>query len=163
MRRVLDELDRKLIRLLQADARMSTSEIGRRLDVARSTVHERIERLKREGVIDGFTLLLNADPLETLNRAIVFVEIDPKLQTPVVQKLEDYPEVSSCFTVNGSFDLALIVEMPQLEDLDALLDEIGEIEGVVRTMTNIILAKKFDRRHTLINETAKKLFGGEPF
>ena len=80
-----------------------------------------------------------------------------------MQKLEDYPEISSCFTVNGAFDLSLIVEMPQLEDLDVLLDEIGEIQGVVRTMTNIILAKKFDRRHTLINETAKKLFGSEPF
>ncbi len=127
----------------------------------------RIERLKREGVIDGFTVLLNSDPLETLNRAIVFVEIDPpKLQAPIVEKLEGFPpEISSCFTVNGAFDLSLIVEMPpQLEDLDALLDEIGEIEGgVARTMTNIILAKKFDRRHTLINETAKKLFGQEPF
>ncbi|MCT4656585.1 MAG: Lrp/AsnC family transcriptional regulator [Cohaesibacter sp.] len=162
MRRTLDELDRKLIRLLQGDARMSTSEIGRRLDVARSTVHERIERLKREGVIDGFTVLLNRDPLETLNRAIVFVEIDPKLQNRIVVRLEEFPEISSCFTVNGAFDLSLIVEMPQLEDLDALLDEIGEIEGVVRTMTNIVLAKKFDRRHTLINETAKKLFGSAP-
>ena len=68
MRRSLDDLDRKLIRLLQADARLSTSEIGRKLDVARSTVHERIERLKREGVIDGFTVLLNSDPMEALNR-----------------------------------------------------------------------------------------------
>lgn len=151
MRRSLDELDRKLIRLLQTDARMSTSEIGRRLNVARSTVHERIERLKREDVIDGFTILLNRDPTESLNRAIVFVEIDPKLQASIVQKLEVYPEISSCYTVNGAFDLSLQVEMPQLEDLDALLDEIGEIEGVARTMTNIILAKKFDRRQAQVS------------
>ncbi|MBL4786496.1 MAG: Lrp/AsnC family transcriptional regulator [Cohaesibacteraceae bacterium] len=146
MQQMLDDLDRRLVRLLQMDARESTSSLARKLKVARSTVHERIERLKRDRVISGFSVVLANDPNEPGSRAIVFVEIEPRAQNSIVEELESYPEITTCYAVNGAFDLALIVEAPQLEDIDAILDEVAAIRGVIRTVTNVVLARKFDRR-----------------
>ena len=145
MRR-LDEIDRKLLVLLRADAREPTSSLARKLGLPRSTVQERLSRLKSNGVITGFTVNLGQDPESNQNRAILFVALDARSLPQVVVALEGYPEVTSCFTVNGAYDLCAFVETPLLEDLDILLDEIVGLPGVVRTMTSIVLSEKFDRR-----------------
>ncbi len=145
MRR-LDETDRKLLVLLRADAREPTSSLARKLGLPRSTVQERLSRLKSRGVISGFTVNLGQAPEPNQSRAILFVALEVRSLPQVVAALEGYPEVTSCFTVNGEFDLCALVETPLLEDLDVLLDEIAGLPGVVRTMTSIVLSEKFDRR-----------------
>ena len=57
-----DELDRKIIRELQRNARESTTNIAARLNVARSTVHERISRMEKQGTISGYSVVLSRNP-----------------------------------------------------------------------------------------------------
>ena len=141
-----DDLDRRLVALLQANAREPVSSLARKLKIPRSTVHERITRLLKNGVISGFSVVLNRDPFQNYSMAIVFISVEAKQNRRTIKKLEDFPEIKTCFAVNGQYDICVIIETPFLEDLDVVLDEIGELQGVKATMSSIVLAKKFDRR-----------------
>jgi len=140
-----DALDRKLIALLQSNARMPTAQIARRLGIARSTVHERIARLEREGVIAGYTAVL-ARPMEGAPvRALVMLAVEQQQVRQTLKRLEAFPEIRTCLTIAGEFDIFLVVEAPQLEDLDEALDDIAAVPGVTRSRSSIVLASKFDR------------------
>jgi len=149
-----DDLDRRLIALLQSNARESTTNIAKKLGVARTTVHERIARLERDGLITGYSVVLSQNPAIERVQALVMLAVRQQQSRQVVDRLRSFPEVKTCLTVNGEYDLFLIVETPRLEDLDVVLDEIAEIPGIERTASSIVLASKFDRR---FKEVAQQL------
>ena len=151
-----DEIDRRLVTLLQADARASTSALARRLGVARSTVHERIARLEKSGVITGYAAILSRNPSDENSQALVMLSVNQQKSREVVDRLNTFPEIKLALAVSGEHDLFLSVEAPRLEDLDALLDEIAVIPGVERTKSWIVLARKFDRRyHEIMQQVAE--------
>jgi DNA-binding Lrp family transcriptional regulator len=143
---IRDDLDRRLIALLQSDARQSTMTLAKRLGVARSTVHERLRRLEREGVIKGYSVRLGRDPFHDYTQALALISLAQRQQRSVVERLSKMPEVRVCMTISGECDLFLIVETPRLEDLDAVIDEITSGPGVERCRSYVVLAKKFDWR-----------------
>ncbi|MGO2235271.1 MAG: Lrp/AsnC family transcriptional regulator [Marinomonas sp.] len=150
-----DELDRKLVALLQANARESTSTLAKKLDVARSTVHERIARLEKSGVITGYSAVLSHNPSEDNVQAMVMLAVEQKRGKQVVTRLNSFPSVKVCLAINGSFDYFLSVEESTLEELDGLLDDIGDIPGVERSTSWIVLSRKFDRRYKEVLQMVK--------
>ncbi|MEH6633293.1 MAG: Lrp/AsnC family transcriptional regulator [Halopseudomonas aestusnigri] len=144
-----DDLDRGIIFSLQENARLSTSVIAKSLNVARSTVHERITRLEREGIIQGYTAVIKADPNEQTVQALVYIELERNHTRIVIKHLQDFPEIKSCSALTGEFNLFCTVEAPLLEDLDALLEEISILPHVIRTESNVILANKFNRANLI--------------
>ena len=155
-----DDLDRKLVALLQVNARQSTTTLAKRLDVARSTVHERIARLEKTGVITGYSAVLSRNPSEDNVQALVMLSVDQRKSKQVVSRLNSYPAVKVCLSINGAYDYFLSVEGGQLEDLDELLDKIAEIPGVERSTSSIVLARKFDRRYKeVLNMVRSQLEG----
>ncbi|MGB3390741.1 MAG: Lrp/AsnC family transcriptional regulator [Pseudaminobacter sp.] len=137
--------DRALIALLRENARASTAELARRLGVSRTTVQSRIERLEKSGVIAGYGVRLSPDYERNLVRAHILVTALPKLSASVEAVLRRIPEVRTLHSVSGSFDMIIIVEAPSVRDLDVLIDRIGALEGVERTLSSIILSTKIDR------------------
>lgn len=140
----LDELDRALIAQLQADARASTAELARRLQVARTTVVARLQRLEGGGVITGYTVRLASDQAEGV-QAYVSLSVSPKSARKVIDRLSGIPELRQLAAVSGEWDYLAILRAPSTQRLDALLDEIGEIDGVLRTTTSVQLAMRVDR------------------
>lgn len=140
-----DALDRKIIAALQANARQSTAKIAAQVGVARTTVHERISRMERAGVIKGYSVILGDSDAISLVQVIVMLEVNQPETARIIQRLEDYPEIKLCLSVNGEFDLMLSVEAPRIEDLDVLVDEIGEIPGINRTKTHVVFGRRIDR------------------
>ena len=157
MAELKDKLDRKLIAILQGNAREPVSSIARRLDVARSTIQERIARLERNGTIVGYTAILNEEQDPKRVQALVMLSVEQQRSRELIGQLESYPEIRSCLTISGEFDLCLIVEPDRLEDLDVILDEIAEIPGVVRTRSSIVLTKKFERKRPLLSPADYRL------
>ncbi|GHB19055.1 AsnC family transcriptional regulator [Pseudovibrio japonicus] len=157
MAEIKDELDRKLIAILQGNAREPVSSIARRLDVARSTVQERIARLERKGIIIGYTAILGDDQDHKRVQALVMLSVAQQRSRELITQLESYPEIRSCLTISGEFDLCLIVEPDRLEDLDAVLDEIAAIPGVERTRSSIVLTKKFERQRPFMPQNVYSL------
>jgi DNA-binding Lrp family transcriptional regulator len=141
----LDDLDRLLIAHLQANARASTAELARQLGVARTTVVARIARLEAGGTIVGYTVRLAATEGEQGVKAYVNLAVSPKAARKVIERLSLLPELRQLAAVSGEFDYLAVLRAPNTQRLDALLDEIGDIDGVLRTTTSVLLAMKVDR------------------
>ena len=140
-----DRLDRELIALLQANARESTANLARKLGVARTTVVARLARLERDGVVVGYTARLAADVAEAGVQAYVGITVEPKAAREVMRQLARLPELRQLSTVSGEFDYMALLRAESTQRLDALLDEIGDIAGVRRTTTSVVLAVRIDR------------------
>lgn len=143
---VKDQLDRDLVALLQANARESTANLARKLGVARTTVLARLTRLEREGVIVGYTVRLRQDEADQGVHAYVCITTEPKAGRDVVRRLQRIPELRQLASVSGEFDYIAQLRAESMPRLDALLDEIGEIDGVIKTNTSVVLAVRTDRR-----------------
>ena len=142
---LLDDLDRRLIALLQADARTSAADLARQLGVARTTVLARLTRLEKQSVIVGYTVRLGQDEGERGVEAYVGISTAPKSAALVTQRLAALPELRQLCSVSGEVDYLALLRAESTARLDALLDEIGAIEGVMKTTTAVVLARRIDR------------------
>ena len=142
---LLDDTDRKLIALLQVSARESVANLARKLGVARTTVVARLARLEMNNVIAGYTVRLCQDISDSGLRAYVGITVEPKTAREVLKRFKRIPEVEQLCSVSGEFDYVAWLRADSAEQLDRLLDEIGEIEGVTKTTTSIVLSRKIDR------------------
>lgn len=141
----MDELDRNILGLLGADARMSVATLARRLKVARSTIQARLERLETTGVIAGYTLKLGESAKQGRLRASVLLSIEPRAQAGVLQRLKSISEVEKVFTTSGRFDLLMQIACPNTQVLDQVLDQIGQMTGVKSSESLIHLSTRIDR------------------
>ena len=140
-----DAFDRDLIALLQANARDSTASLARKLGVARTTVLARLARLERERVIVGYTVRLSPGEADRSVQAYVGIVTEPKKARVVTQRLARLPELRQLCSVSGEFDYIALLHADTTARLDVLLDEIGEIDGVIKTTSSVVLALRVDR------------------
>ncbi|MEJ1095973.1 MULTISPECIES: Lrp/AsnC family transcriptional regulator [unclassified Pseudoxanthomonas] len=137
--------DELLLSLLRENARASTAQIARRLNLSRTTVQSRIERLEQEGIISGYTVRVREDFERVYIRAHIMITVHPKQMTSVVAALRAMPELRVLHSVSGAYDLIAIGVVPSVDAMDQLTDRIGAIEGVERTTSSIVLSTKFER------------------
>ena len=141
----MDDLDRNVLTLLGADARMSVATLARRLKVARSPIQARLERLETTGVIAGYTLKLGEAARQARLRASVLLTIEPRSQAAILQRLKAVPEIERVFTTSGRFDLLLQIAASNTQVLDSVLDQIGGLAGVKSSESLIHLSTRLDR------------------
>ncbi|WP_135466311.1 Lrp/AsnC family transcriptional regulator [Crenalkalicoccus roseus] len=138
----LDETDRRLIALLRDDARRPASSLAAALGVSRGTVQNRIARLLREGVIQGFTIRLGPGAGRDGVRAIMAIEIRGRATEAVLRALRGFPEVRTLHTTNGRWDVIAELEAGSLEAFDRVLNRIRMLEGVAATETSLLLSTR---------------------
>jgi DNA-binding Lrp family transcriptional regulator len=139
-----DQIDRRLVALLQENARESVATLARKLGVARTTIQERISRLQRNGTIRGYSVVLGRDPFDQYADAIAFLKTSHRKQKDVITILRDFPEISSCHSLSDEYDLMCRMRVIQLEDMLPVLEALAEIPGVESVKSMIILATNFD-------------------
>lgn len=142
----LDETDRYLLTLLQANARTPTAELARILKLARTTVVARMARLEREGVVAGYGVRMGQQLEAAAVRAYCGLTVGPKAGAHVMRELARLPEIEEVSAVSGQFDYLVLLSCQSHQQLDTLLDQIGHIEGVNQTHTSIVLSRRLDRR-----------------
>ena len=142
---ILDTRDQRLLALLGENARASTAELARTLNMSRSTVQDRINRLEARGVIAGYTVRLDRDHAARQVWAQVMIKVEPRAQDRVVSGIRRIEHVRALHTTTGEYDLIARVTAGTTGDLDRVLDEIGRLPGIERTRTSILLSKKFER------------------
>ncbi|MBS8272526.1 Lrp/AsnC family transcriptional regulator [Thalassospira tepidiphila] len=145
MKRHIDEVDRQLIARLQENARIPTAALARGVELSRSAVQERLERLEKSNIITGYTVQLG-DSARPVLLAEVMIQLVQKQSAGVVGALQKIPHCIRCLAVSGEYDLIAEVAANTPEELDGVLDRIGEMSGIKRTSSSIILSTKFDRR-----------------
>ena len=137
--------DERLLTLLRENARRSTSELARELSISRSTVQSKIRRLENTGVISGYTVQYGNEYENRLVSAHVLIMVHQKLTARTNRELQAIPQVKSVFAISGDSDLIAIIKTETTEELSRILDDIGNLEGVERTNSSLILETKFSR------------------
>jgi DNA-binding Lrp family transcriptional regulator len=137
--------DRELLALLGENGRIRVATLARKLSLSRTTVQARLDRLEREGVIAGYGVRLSEAYASSLIRAHILITIAPKALSKVTASLGQVQAVTALHSVSGSFDLIAIIAAPSISELDRLIDEIGAIGGVERTLSSIILSTRIAR------------------
>jgi|TARA_Y100000589_G_scaffold236087_1_gene223514 DNA-binding Lrp family transcriptional regulator len=143
--KMINSQDQKLLMLLRTNARASVTELAKALHVSRSTVQNRLARLEKAGVIRGYSVILGGEYLDNQVEAHVSIKVVQKLTARTNAALEDIPQVTQLFSVSGEYDLIAIVQAQSLEELSRVLDDIGNLEGVERTNSAVVLETKFRR------------------
>jgi DNA-binding Lrp family transcriptional regulator len=141
----LDEIDRRLISALQINARESVALLARKLGIARTTVTSRIARLEKTKVITGYGVRLGKQLVDGGLQAYVGITVQSRAGGNVVRRLNSIAQIEQLCAVSGEFDYVAWLRSDSPEQLDRLLDQIGELEGVAKTTTSIILSGKIDR------------------
>lgn len=142
---MLDDLDRRILTLLRTDARLPTAKIAAQLGVARTTVHTRVTRMEKQGTIAGYSVVLRDASAEATVQVVIMLEVQQKETARIIKRLEGYPEIRLCLSINGDYDLLLSAEAPRIEDLDVLVDALGAMPGVLRTNTSVVFGRRIDR------------------
>ena len=124
---------------------MPASELARNLAVSRSTVLSRLQRLEKQQIIKGYTIKFGSEYEKRLVTSHVLLKLNQKLTGKTYIELKKKPEVSSLYAISGDNDLIAILKTESTEQLSKILDEIGNLSGVERTTSSVILETKFDR------------------
>ena len=142
---MISKQDQRLLLHLRQNARCSVSDLARALDLSRSTVQNRIAKLEASGVIRGYSVELGGEYTATQVEAHVSIKVFQKLTARTNAALVQISQVSQLYSVSGEYDLIAIVQAQSLEELSAVLDEIGNLEGVERTNSAVVLETRFRR------------------
>ncbi|MGI0090799.1 MAG: Lrp/AsnC family transcriptional regulator [Nitrososphaerales archaeon] len=127
---ILDDLDKKLITILQDDARASASEISRKTRYNENTIRYRIERLKRSGVIKEFTALLNPRMIGLPIAAIMMITTEPNQLREVFEKLAMFEETKHILQATGKHDLIVVAHYPSMNAMNDASQKIKAMIGV---------------------------------
>jgi len=138
-------LDRQLIELLKVNARLPMVKLAKALGCARSTAQLRLKALEDAGVISGYTVGVTVARATSGIRAMVLISIESKIETEVVRALSRRHEITKLYTVSGRYDLCAMLATESTQELDAVIDKIRVIKGVVDTFSTILLSTKLDR------------------
>ena len=144
---LLDELNRKLVALLQQEGRISHAELAERLGVSRPTIIERVKRLEAEGVIEGYSARVSPAAVQKPNVAFVAVRHrqgdDDALEAAFLKALQAEPDVLEAYTMAGEDCLMLKVVADTPMGLHERLKRIRSLGPHVTTRTSIVLQTHF--------------------
>jgi Lrp/AsnC family leucine-responsive transcriptional regulator len=143
---VLDDRDLQIVAALQDDARATYADIGRRVGLSPSSVHERVRKLEHTGVIRAYRAIVDPDALGLYVTALIAVTpLDPKQPDDLAERVEEFPEVEDCFSVAGEASYILKARTATTEGLEELIRRLRE-KGGVQTRTTVVLSIPFEGR-----------------
>jgi len=137
--KALDEIDKNILRILQANARTSYREIQDKLGISIGTIHNRISKLKESKVVEGYTLRLNNEKLGYKLSFLIRINIDGKHTEQELKELTRIPEVCSIFHTTGEQSAALICRFKESNDVHDFIRRLNEKRYITRTNSNMIL------------------------
>lgn len=143
---MIDDIDRRILMLLQEDARLSNAALAKEVGLTVSTVHERVKKLEKKGIIKGYVALVDADalgkPITAFIRLSVGVSTESYLESKnsVMNVCLAEPEVLECHGVAGEDCYVLKVRTASPKALEKLVERIRCQAAVSRSVTSIVLS-----------------------
>lgn len=137
----MDDLDVKILRYLQKNARASLSEIGQKVSLSVSAVGERVKKLESSGVISRYVAIIDGSFFHKEMTAIMFVSLENPSYTASFQKfVQSEDDILECFYIAGNYDYVLKIVTNNPSTLEKLLNKIKSVPGIIKTYTNVVLA-----------------------
>jgi Lrp/AsnC family transcriptional regulator, leucine-responsive regulatory protein len=139
----MDKIDKKILKVLQSDARASLQEIGQAAGLSASPCWGRIKKMEEAGVIEGYTVRLNAQALGLSDTVLVQVTLDSHSDNALEkfgETLASIPEVIEAYLVSGEYDYLLRVAVRDTRDYERLLREkLYRIKGIRHSNSSFVL------------------------
>lgn len=135
----MDEMDKKILALLRENARMTVKEIAGRVSLTSPAVSERIRRMERNGIIDGYTVRLAPSMRRGQISALVSISVAPAEREEFYATLTAQEAVELCYQVTGNHSHMVKVSCPDIDGLEALLSLLQKFGA---TNTQIILSTR---------------------
>ncbi len=145
----LDDKDLKILELLRANARMTTNEMSKKLEMPQTTIHNRIKRMKQSGIIKRFTIDLDRKKIGKNLQAYILCTVSYRTsrgqkisQYEVAQMIEALPEVEDVSIVTGEIDLIVKVALGDVDELNNfVISKLRDIDGIEKTVTSVVLSE----------------------
>jgi Lrp/AsnC family transcriptional regulator for asnA, asnC and gidA len=135
----MDDIDKKILDILQKDARLPYSRIAKMLNLSESTIHMRLKRLRDQGILRGFIADIDPERAGKSIMAFVLIKAEPKRYENVLKVIGQMKEVYELYDVTGEYYALAKVRVSNREELAKVLDDIGHIEGIISTYTMFTL------------------------
>lgn len=143
----MDDTDRRLLAALLGDARTSYADLARQVGLSAPSVHERVRRLERDGVLRGSCVDVDPKALGLGVSALVGLQQREGVEADdIVAALHAVPEIEDCWFVAGEEAFIAKVRVADLDDLDRTLRVIRQVPGITRTRTTVVLSTAFEGR-----------------
>jgi Lrp/AsnC family leucine-responsive transcriptional regulator len=130
----LDIIDFELLRMLQKDAKLTTKEIAIRVNLSPTPVYERIKRLEKEGLIEKYTAIVNAEKVGknlTVFCNIILKEHTKEIVNKFVRDIVSLKEVSECYNISGDYDFLLKIIIRDMKHYQFfVINELGSVENI---------------------------------
>ena len=138
----MDSMDRQIIAQLTEDARRSFAVVGSVVGLSAPAVKRRVDRLRSEGVLTGFTAVVDPSALGWTVEAFVEVFCDGRVSPARIRAMvADIPEVQTAYTVTGNADALLNIRATDMRHFEEVLESVRDHEGIKGTLSTVVLSR----------------------
>lgn len=146
---IIDLTDKNILSALLAKGRSTFAELATQVGLTAPTVHDRVKKLERSGVIEGYTAIINPSSLGYYITGIVNIVTEASVVSKLYeQQLSKISEIQRCFSVAGDETYIAIVLTQTPETFEVILNQIRAIPGTLTTQSSVVLSTPISR-HTL--------------
>ncbi len=152
----------EILEILEKDARTQPEEIAKMLKVKSDFVKRRIKKYEKDGVILKYKAIINKELIREENgsvRALIEVKVAPQKNVGfdhIAERIYQFPEVTSCYLMSGTYDLLLVVEGKNIHTISNFIAEkLAPLENVRGTVTHFLL-KKYKEDGDLLKQPRKE-------
>ena len=135
----MDDIDKKIIKVLEDDARTSLRKISELVDVSLGTVSNRVKRMEKNGIIRGYSVILDPDKIGWELNVVIGLRIQKGRLIEIQERIAIDSRVHGVYDVTGDFDSMVIARAKNRKDLDDLSKNVLSIDGVERSITHLVL------------------------
>ena len=143
----IDEIDLKILRLLQNDARMSVKAIAEQIYASAPTVKARIESLTERGIIKGYYTEIDTSVFDNVIKSYIDIEVSPTRKEELYEFLRSAPQVVECDRVTGEYSLLVKVVFKNTLEMDKFINALQQFG---RTKTQIVFSSIINHRGVII-------------
>ena len=137
----LDTIDAKILNVLQENARVSISELSKRVHLSLSAVSERLKKLESSGIIDQYTTILNSASLDKQISSIMLVSLeDPSKIDEFLKFIDENDEILEAYHITGDADYSLKIITSSMQGLESIINKIKTVSAVRKTQTSVVLS-----------------------
>jgi len=137
----LKDTDKQICSLLQNNARIAFSSVAETVGLSVPAVSDHVRKLEEQGIIQGYHAKINPEPFGFDITAFIFVDIESSLHyESFINICKQMPEVLECHATTGNASHLLKIRTNNTRSLEKLLSALQQIEGVQRTITNLVLS-----------------------
>ncbi len=135
----MDEIDEKILKSLLVDGRLSARKLSLKLGVSTVTILSRIKKLRKSGVIVGYSVRLNHEMIGYNLSAVIEVVAKKDRLIRIEETIARIENVCAVYDITGSADIAVIAKFRNRVDLSGFVKNLASIDGVENTITHVVL------------------------